>query len=78
MLRFRRIAVNATDDVRQGSGTIDNLVVLITSLLVLTPSVWPSWCTAATGPSDAELNVLVSGMGDFRWDQPVARSYAGT
>jgi hypothetical protein len=36
MLRLRRSAVNATDDVRQGSGPIDNLVVLITSLLVLT------------------------------------------
>ena len=37
MLRlFRRSAVNATDDVRQGTGPTDNLVVLITSLVMLT------------------------------------------
>ena len=36
MLSLRRSAVNATNDVRQGSGPKDNLVVLIVSLLVLT------------------------------------------
>ncbi len=35
MWRLRRPAVVTTDDARQGTGPIDNLVVLIVSLIVL-------------------------------------------
>jgi len=32
---FRKSAVSETDKVRQGSGPLDNLVVLLTSLILL-------------------------------------------
>lgn len=34
--RFRKSAAIETDDVRQGGGPLDNLVVLLTSLAILT------------------------------------------